>query len=114
MAIRVNLNPLESTTAFLYLGSTITYNNSDWVALYSNLRKAQKRWFMVSNVLGKLGWPIRSQFIVYNVVVQVVLLYGSEIWVVKYLIMTVLGVFHKNISRLIAGMRLLRGDIGEC
>ena len=28
-AIKVNLHPLEENTAFLYLGQTITYNDSD-------------------------------------------------------------------------------------
>ena len=31
--IRFNMNPLEATTTFLYLGRTATYINSDWAAL---------------------------------------------------------------------------------
>ena len=37
VAIRFNMNPLEATTTLPYLGCTVTYNNSDWDALYSNL-----------------------------------------------------------------------------
>ena len=53
VAIKVNLNPLEATTAFLYLGHTIVYNNSDWASLYSNLRGSHRRWGMVEEVMGK-------------------------------------------------------------
>ena len=60
MAIRVVLNPLEVTTVFPYLVRTFMYNNSDWVALYSNMWKYQRRWGMVENVLGKTGDPIKS------------------------------------------------------
>ena len=55
MNIRVNLDPLEATTALNYLGNMVMYKNSDWAALYSNLRKDQRRWVMVENVLGKTG-----------------------------------------------------------
>ena len=47
MEIRVNLNPLEEKNALPYLGRMVTYNNSDWADLYSNLRKDQRIWGMV-------------------------------------------------------------------
>ena len=40
VAIRVKLDPLESKTAFPYLGLTVTFNNINWEALYRNLWKA--------------------------------------------------------------------------
>ena len=43
VTIRLNAYPLETVTAFTYLGSTVTYNNSDWVALYQNIRKLQQQ-----------------------------------------------------------------------
>ena len=56
----INLNPLGETTAFPYLGRTVTYNNSDWAALYRNLQKYHRRWGVVENFLGKMGDPIKS------------------------------------------------------
>ena len=38
-----------------YLGLTITFNNSDWLALYSNLWKTHRRWRIVEKVLRKTG-----------------------------------------------------------
>ena len=55
VAIRVNLDPLEATTAFPYLGFTFTFNNSNWEALYSNFCKAQSQWGVVEIFLGKRG-----------------------------------------------------------
>ena len=45
---------------------------------------------MVAKVLGKTGASIKARPMVYNAVVQVVLLYESEIWVVIAAMMTVL------------------------
>ena len=59
MSIKVIINPLKETTLFPYLGRTITYNNSDWGALYINLQKTQKRWGVVAKVLGNTGAPIK-------------------------------------------------------
>ena len=78
MTVRVNLTPLEATTAFRYLGRTVMYNNNDWEALYINLRKSQRRCGMVSKVLGKTGAPIKSRVMMYKTVVQPVLLYRSK------------------------------------
>ena len=76
MAIRVNLNPLKATTAFPCLRHTITYNNSYWVALCSNLCKSKRRWGVVEKVMGKTGAPIKACAMVYKAVVQEMLLYG--------------------------------------
>ena len=59
--IRVNLNTLEATTVFPYLGRKVTFNNSDWAELYRKMRKSQRRWGMVEKVLGNTGAPIKSQ-----------------------------------------------------
>ena len=61
MSIKVNLEPLESAATFPYLGFTIGYNNSDWVALYHNLFKARRWWGMVLNVLENIGAKVRSR-----------------------------------------------------
>ena len=69
VAIKVNIDPMEAATAFPYLGRTITYNNSDWADLYSNLHKYQRIWWMVAKVLGKTGALIKARVIMYNALV---------------------------------------------
>ena len=94
VAIKVNMNPLEATTDFPYLGHPITYNNSDWAALYSNLQKDQRRWGMVEKVPGKMGKLIKERTMMYKAVVQAVILYGIEIWVGMDAMMTAIEGFH--------------------
>ena len=50
---------------------------------------------------------------IYNVTVQAVILYGSEIWVVTDMMMTVLEVFHQRTTRKIVRTTVRKGDDGE-
>ena len=50
-------------------------------------------------MLGKTGVPTKACAMMYKLVVQAVLLYGSKIWVVMDLMMTVLQGFHHRGSR---------------
>ena len=69
MTIKVNLNLFEATTVLPYLGRKITYNFSDWVPLYSNLRKYRRGCGVLAKVLGKTGSSIRMSAMMYKVVV---------------------------------------------
>ena len=107
--------PLKATTSFPYLVRTVTYNNSDLVALYSNLQEDKMIWGMVAKVLGKTGVPIKSTVMMYKGVVQALLLYVKEIWLVTDSMMVMLEVFNHKIARRIVGMTSKKkGDSGEC
>ena len=54
---------------------------------------------MVLRVLDKMGNEYRAREMLYNAVVQTVLLYGSESWVITEAIMKVLEAFHQRIVR---------------
>ena len=113
MVYRVNPNPLEATTVFPYLVRTFTYNNSYWAALYSNLRKTQKKWGMVAKVLGKTGALIKARENIYKALVQAVILYGSKTGVVMEAMMTVLNIIPHRIARLIEVMKARNGNDRE-
>ena len=49
----------------------------------------------------------------YKVVVQMMLLYEVEIWVVIDAIMTVMEGFHHRVTHRIAGLMAIRGDNGK-
>ena len=66
MLISVDTEPLELDMAFLYLGFTVACNNSDWVALYQNIRKARQQWWMVGKVVKKAGATVRTQGVFYK------------------------------------------------
>ena len=104
MKIKVKFKPLKETTLFLDLGRTTMYNNSEWVALYINLQKSQRIWGMVEKVLVQTGGNIKARAMMYNMVVQLVILYGREIWAMTDAMMTVLEGFHHRIAGQIAGI----------
>ena len=54
LSVRVNLELIYTMAAFPYLGSTVAFNNSNWAALYGNLRKAQRRWGVLAKVMMKM------------------------------------------------------------
>ena len=56
-----------------------------------------------------MGASAKASTMLYKEVVQVVLLYGREIWVVPDAMMMVLEVFHHRIDRCIAGMTVSKG-----
>ena len=79
---------------FPYLGHTVTYNNSNWAALYQNLWKAQRWWEMVGKVVMKTGGKVRARVMLYRAIVQSVLLYGRKSWVVMGDMLKVLEGLH--------------------
>ena len=52
--ISVNLETMDPLLVFLYLDHKVAYNNSKCNALYHNLKRAWRRWVMVTKVLTKL------------------------------------------------------------
>ena len=68
---------------------------------------------MTEKVMGNTGAQIKAQAMMYKVVVQAVLLYGSGIWVTTDVTMPVLEGFHNRISIQIAEMTSSKEDSGE-
>ena len=91
--ISVNYNHLEPVAAFSCLGRTVAYNNRGWLALYQNLWNAQRRLAMVGEVVSKTGSTVQDRGVLCKSVVQLVLLYGSESWVVTGEMLKVLEAF---------------------
>ena len=59
---------------------------------------------MVAKVLVNVGVNVRAQEIVYNVVVQMMFIYGRNSWAVTYYMLKVLEGFQHNVARRIAGI----------
>ena len=95
-----------------HLGRPLSYNNSDWIALYRNLKKAQAKWGMIARILVREGASLRARGHFYKAVVQSVLLYGCETWTITATMMKVLDRFHHRVARRISGMvaRLVDGE----
>ena len=111
---------------FPYLRKKIVYNNSNWQAVYQNLRKLRSWWGMIMRVLEKTGTTVWSRGMMYNAVAQSVILYCSKIWVVMGEMLMVLEGFHHQATRRIkaidsnmwGGLRVLippcSGGTGSC
>ena len=94
VSIQDNSETLEPADAFPHLGRTIMYNNSDWIAIYHNQRKAWQCWEVISKMLMKTGSTVQSCGNIYKEVVQTMLLYGSDILVVIRAMLKVLEGIH--------------------
>ena len=59
---------------------------------------------MVVKVLVTAGATVQAQAVMYKTVVQIMLLYGSESWVVTGVVLIFLEGFHHRFARWISGM----------
>ena len=66
---------------FDYIGCILTVLDNDWLEVMGNLWKAPKKWESLSRILVKKGADACMPGTFYKAVVQVVLLFGSETWV---------------------------------
>ena len=64
-------------------------------------------------MLGETGISVKSQVMMYKVLVQAALLYGSEIWVFADSMMIVLEGFHHMISRQVVAIIVQMEDVKE-
>ena len=103
---------LSNVTSFCYLGRPVTYNDSNWAALYKNLRKARTQWTKLARILVRDGATPRISGLFYKAVVQAVLLYGCETWVISPTMLKMLEGFHHRAARRISGKRprLVHGE----
>jgi hypothetical protein len=99
VSFQLNNAPLERVNTFLYLGCIMAFNNSDWPALYRQLKRAQQRWAMIVRVLDKEGASPRAKGLFYKTIVQAVLLYGCETWTLTDTMYKVLDSFHHKVAR---------------
>ena len=73
--------PLETVSTFKYLGRVMTAGDDDWQEVVGNLVKAQKIWGRLARILSREGADKRVLGNFFKAVVQVVLLFGAEMWV---------------------------------
>ena len=95
----------------MYLGRLLSNDDDDSTAINSNLRKARARWGKLVNILKREGANaiIMSKF--YMTIVQAVLLYGSDSWIIKERDLNKLRSFHNRAVRYMTGSHIQKiGD----
>ena len=85
---------------------------NDWSAVVGNLKKAQKSWSWLTRILVQDGANPRVLGIFFNVVVQTVLIFGSETWVLTPCMIQSLGSFQHGVASQITGRKLKRWEEG--
>ena len=95
--------PLETVLLFKYLRRLLTTTNNDWLMVIANLLKVRKSWSCLDRILGKEGADTWRTGCFYVMVVQAILLFGSEMWVVTTHIKWLLGGFHHRVAQRISG-----------
>jgi hypothetical protein len=98
---------------FSYLGRTLKNSDNDTAAVENNLRKARMKWGRIGKVLTSQGAHPMAMATFYKAIVQSVLLYGAESWVVTLEMERKLQSFHHRCARYIARDHIERNENGE-
>jgi hypothetical protein len=94
---------IETVSEFKYLGRILSDDDSDEAAVARNLKRARQKWGMIGRVLSRKGADPKSMARFYMAVVQSVLLYGSETWVLTKWMEKSLESFHRRCARFLTG-----------
>jgi hypothetical protein len=80
----VNRTAIKTVRQFKYLGRILDNNDSNLPAVKQNLLKARKRWGMIGLILKKRkSTKPKTMATFYKVIVQSLLLFGLESWVLS-------------------------------
>ncbi len=85
---------LEHVEVFKYLGRMMAQDDNDIQAIRAQLRKARATWARVGQVLRSENAPLPIAAWFYQAIVQAILLYGSETWVISRTALARLKGFH--------------------
>ena len=112
----VNGQELKSTTEFRYLGRILDNEDNDEAAVQRNIARARQKWGMIGRILSQNHTSPQAMASFYNAIIQSVLLYGSESWVLTQTMLRQLESFHHRCTRYITGRHIckLPDDTWEC
>ena len=103
MAFEVYRKQLNTVSSFKYPGIILTAGDENWPAVAGNLGKARKSWGRLHRILSREGADKRVSRNCFKAVVQQVLLFGAETWVVTPRMERVLNSFMHGAARRITG-----------
>ena len=104
--------PIENVHEFKYLGRYVTDTDDDTVTIRYNLKKANEAWGQLHRlILYEKKRNLRAAVSVYRSIVESILLYGSETWVLQgYKVLDRLEKFHRRCARFLTG-DFIRPDV---
>ena len=104
--------PLALVASFKYLGRFLSKTDGDWPEVVHNLWRARHKWEQPARVLIREGTDARNLGNIYVAVVQAVMLYGSDTWVMTLRVGWVLCVFHHRVACRLTGRQPRIGQDG--
>ena len=111
VCFEINGENVKTVNSFKYLGRILNDNDNDLSAVEAQLTKARMTWGRIGKVIKKRsGSNIKIMSIFYKVIVQSVLLYGSESWVLNEKAKNKLKSFHNRCARFITGRHIRKID----
>jgi hypothetical protein len=96
---------LKRVEVYKYLGRLLAYNNNDTQAVRNNLKKAQGIWARLSRMIRAENASPRVCGVFYKATIQMILLFGSEIWNLSRVSLKSLEGFHIRAAWHMAGKR---------
>jgi hypothetical protein len=108
----VNGQPIERVAEYQYLGRIISFDDSDTPAVSARLALARAKWGRMSKVLSTQTASPRVMGKFYTAVLQAILLYGCESWVIPKRTLQRLDAFHHRCARHIAHRHIRRHPDG--
>ena len=116
ISFSINDVELQRVYSYKYLGRMITNTDCDNDAIERQLERARSKWKRFSAILNSRGMNSRVSGYFYKAIVQAVLLYGSETWVISRSQLKMLEVFHRRVARYLCRkhIRKLADGTWEC
>jgi len=111
-SFRIGDQPIEQVSEYRYLGRMLAEDDCDDLAVSFNLAKARSRWGRMVRVLSAENATPKVMARFYLTIVQAVLLYGSETWVLSPHDLQRLESFHRRCARHLAHMPIRRKSDG--
>ena len=110
----VNGKKIERVHRFKYLGRWLDDRDDDTYAIVDNIRKARNQWNCLARILKREGANAVCMGRFYLVVVQAVLLYGSDSWTITEGNLKRIRSFHNRAVRYLTGKHICkRNEIWE-
>ena len=111
MSLTAYVVPLAQVTSFKYLGRVLAadYNGP---AVVRSLRRARQEWAQLTRILSREGVYSQALGQIYLVIVQSIMLYGLDTWVLTPPMKRVLGGLYHRVSRRLTGRKTHIGRDG--
>ena len=98
--------PIERVSSYLYLGRVLQANDLDHEAIMARLKQARACWGRIYRLLNQDGIRAQTMARFYLAIVQAVLLFGAETWVISKRDLRLLESFHARCARHMAKMHI--------